>query len=127
MTRGGHEIHNRRRGRDGRIGPGRHPRSAGGAGVMGSLDAAGMLSGSSTDVSRLSSLSLSGGATDAATGSVMTSTGKSVHLDQGTRLLLSSQAAAFSQGRTPLRHGGAALRPPRTTNPDSKQPSGDRR
>jgi hypothetical protein len=86
-----------------------------------------MLSGSSTDVFRLRSLSLSGGAADAATGSVMTSTGKSVHRDQGTRLLLSSQAAAFSQGRTALRHGGAAPRPLHTTNPDSKQPSGNGR
>jgi hypothetical protein len=138
VTRGEHEIHNRRRWRDCRIGPGA-TRGAGsfagvatgalqaGPGAMRRLDAAGMPSGSSTDVSRLRSLSLSGGAADAATGSVMTSTRKSVYLDPGTRLPLSSRAAAFSQGRTALRHGGAARRPPRITNPDSKQPSGDRR
>src|ERR1700719_2384519 len=47
-----------------------------GPGAMGGLDAAGMLSGSSTGVFGLRGLSLSGGAADAATGSVMTSTGK---------------------------------------------------
>jgi hypothetical protein len=79
-----------------------------------------MLSGSSTGVFGLRGLSLSGGAADAATGSVMTSTGKSVHLDQGTRFLLSSQAAASS-------HGGTAGRPSGTSKPDSKEPPGDRR
>jgi hypothetical protein len=98
-----------------------------GPGAMGGLDAAGMLSGSSTGVFGLRGLSLSGGAADAATGSVMTSTGKSVHLDQGTRFLLSSQAAASSQGGTAPRHGGTAPRPSGTTSPDAKQPSGDRR
>jgi len=97
-----------------------------GPGAMGGLDATGMFSGSSSGVFGLRGLSLSGGAADAATGSVMMSTGKSVHLDQGTRFLLSSQAAASSQGRTAPRHGGTA-RPPGTTNPDSKQPPGDRR
>ena len=97
-----------------------------GPGAMGGLDAAGMLSGSSSGVFGLRGLSLSGSAADAATGSVMMSTGKSVHLDQGTRFLLSSQAAASSQGRTAPRHGGTA-RPPGTNNPDSKQPPGDRR
>jgi hypothetical protein len=91
-----------------------------GPGAMGGLDAAGMLSGSSIGVFGLRGLSLSGGAADAATGSVMTSTGKSVHLDQGTRFLLSSQAAASS-------HGGTAGRPSGTSKPDSKEPPGDRR
>ena len=98
-----------------------------GPGAMGGLDAAGMLSGSSTGVFGLRGLSLSGGSADAATGSVMTSTGKSVHLDQGTRFLLSSQGAASSQGGTAPRHGGTAPRPSGTTSPDAKQPSGDRR
>jgi len=52
----------------------------------------------------LHGLTLSGGAVDATTGSVMTSSAKNVHLDQSTRLLLSSQAAA---GRA---HGGLATR-----------------
>src|SRR3984893_2640503 len=91
-----------------------------GPGAMGGVDAAGMLSGTSSGVFGLRGLSLSGSAADAATGSVMTSTGKSVHLDQGTRFLLSSQGAASSQG-------GTAPRPSGTTSPDAKQPSGDRR
>jgi len=90
-----------------------------GPGAMGGLDAAGMLTAGSSGVFGLHGLSLSGGAADAATGSVMTSSAKNVHLDQGTRLLLSSQAGAFRQGGAP--------RPSGTTKPDSKQPSGDRR
>ena len=98
-----------------------------GPGAIGGVDAAGMLSGSSTGVFGLRGLSLSGGAADAATGSVMTSTGKSVHLDQGTRFLLSSQAAASSQGGTAPHHGGTAPRPSGPAKPDSKEPPGDRR
>ena len=86
VTRGGHEIHNPRRGRDCRIGPGRHPRrrvarrkrhrrSAGGARRDGKP-------GRCRDAEwqqyrRVSAPQLeSGGAADAPTGSVMTSTGK---------------------------------------------------
>ena len=90
-----------------------------GPGAMGGLDAAGMLTAGSSGVFGLHGLILSGGAADAATGSVMTSSAKNVHLDQGTRLLLSSQAGASRQGGAP--------RPSGTTKPDSKQPSGDRR
>ncbi len=90
-----------------------------GPGAMGGLDAAGMLTAGSSGVFGLHGLSLSGGAADAITGSVMTSSGKSVHLDQGTRFLLSSQAAASGPG--------AAPRPSGTAKPDSKQPPGDRR
>jgi len=43
----------------------------------------------------------------------MTSSAKNVHLDQGTRLPLSSQAAASRQGGAPQRS--------RTAKPDSKQ------
>jgi hypothetical protein len=89
-----------------------------GPGAMGGLDAAGMLTAGSTGVFGLRGLSLSGGAAGAM-GSVMTSSGKSVHLDQGTRFLLSSQAAASGQG--------GASRPSGTAKPDSKQPSADRR
>jgi hypothetical protein len=98
-----------------------------GPGAMGGLDAAGMLSGSSAGVFGLRGLSLSGGAADAATGSVMTSTGKSVHLDQGTRFLLSSQTAGSSQRGAAPRQGGTAQRPSGTTKSDSREPPGDRR
>jgi len=90
-----------------------------GPGAMGGLDAAGLLTAGSTGVFGLRGLNLSGGAAGAAMGSVMTSSGKSVHLDQGTRFLLSSQAAASRPGGAP--------RPSGTSKPDSKQPSGDRR
>ena len=90
-----------------------------GPGAMGGLDAAGMLTAGSTGVFGLRGLSLSRGAAGAAMGSVMTSSGKSVHLDQGTRLLLSSQAAASSQG--------GASQPSGTGKPDPKRPSADRR
>src|ERR1700730_2862329 len=98
-----------------------------GPGAMGGLDAAGMLSGSSTGVFGLRGLSLSGGAAGGGPGSVMTSTRKSVHLDQGTRFLLSSQGAASSQGGTTPHHGGTAPRPSGPTKPDSQEPPGDRR
>ena len=90
-----------------------------GPGAMGGLDAAGMLTAGSTGVFGLRGLSLSGGAAGAAMGSVMTSSGKSVHLDQGTRFLLSSQAAASRQG--------GASQPSGTAKPDPKRPSADRR
>ena len=90
-----------------------------GPGAMGGLDAAGMLTAGSTGVFGLRGLSLSGGAAGAAMGSVMTSSGKSVHLDQGTRLLLSSQAVASGQG--------GASQPSGTAKPDPKRPSADRR
>jgi len=74
--------------------------SGAGSGAMGGPDAAGLLTTRSTGVFGLRGLSLSGGAADATTGSVITSSGKSVHLEQGTRFLLSSQAAASGQGGT---------------------------
>jgi hypothetical protein len=90
-----------------------------GPGAMGGLDAAGMLTAGSTGVFGLRGLSLPGGAAGAAMGSVMTSSGKSVHLDQGTRLLLSSQAAASGRGGTSPPSG--------TAKPGPKRPSGDQR
>ena len=89
-----------------------------GPGAMGGLDAAGMLTAGSTGVFGLRGLSLSGGVAGAAMASVMRSSGKSVHLDPGTRFLLSSPAAAGQ---------GGASRPSGTAKPDPKQPSGDRR
>src|SRR5438309_2868567 len=91
-----------------------------GPGAMGGLDAAGMLTAGSSGVFGLHGLSLSGGAAGATTGSVMPSTGQSVHLDQGPRFLLSSQAAASRQSGAPRRSGTPA-------KPDPTPPSGDRR
>jgi len=68
---------------------------------MGGVDAAGLLTTSSTGVFGLRGLSFSGGTAEATKGSIMTSSGKSVHLEQGTRFLLSSQAAASAQGGIP--------------------------
>ncbi len=54
---------------------------------MGGVDASARLTAGSAGVFGLRDVSLSCTASDAAQGSVVTSTGKSVHLDQGTRLL----------------------------------------
>jgi len=86
---------------------------------MGGLDAAGLLTTGSTGVFGLRGLSLSGGTAEATTGSIMTSSGKSVHLEQGTRFLLSSQAAASAQGGT--RPSGTAKLP------NSREASGNPR
>ena len=66
---------------------------------MGGVDASPLLTAGSTGVLGLRDLSLSSTASGAAQGSVVTSTGKSVHLDQGTRLLLSSEASASGETR----------------------------
>ena len=105
----------------------------GGPGATGGLDAAGMLTSQSTGVFGLRGVSLASGTSDAATGSVVTSSGKSVHLDQGTRLLLSSGAGTGARGtsdQTSATSGqasgeGASHRPPGTAGPTGS--SGDRR
>ena len=62
------------------------------------MDASGLVtSGSAGGVFGLRALSLSSTASDAAQGSVVPSPGKSVHLDQGSRLPLSSQAGASGE------------------------------
>ena len=66
---------------------------------MGGVDASGLLTAGSAGVFGLRDLSLSSAASGAAQGSVVTSMGKSVHLDQGTRLLLGSQAGVSGKTR----------------------------
>ncbi len=66
---------------------------------MGGVDASALLTAGSAGVFGLRDVSLSSTASDAAQGSVVTSTSKSVHLDPGTRLLLSSQAGASGETR----------------------------
>ena len=63
-----------------------------GPGALGGLDTSGMLRTNSSGVFGLRDVSLGSGASSATQGSLVTSTGKSVHLDQGTRMLLSAQA-----------------------------------
>jgi hypothetical protein len=72
-----------------------------GPGAVGGVDASGLLTAGSPGVFGLHDLSLSSTASGAAQASVVTSMGKSMHLDQGTRLLLSPQAGASdeTQGR----------------------------
>lgn len=64
-----------------------------GPGAVGGLDASGMLRSNSSGVFGLRDVSLVSGTSSAAQGSLVTSSGKSVHLDQGTRMLLSAQAS----------------------------------
>ena len=66
---------------------------------MGGVDASALLTAGSGGVFGLRDVSLSSTVSDAARGSVVTSTGKSVHLDQGTRLRLSSPAGASGETR----------------------------
>ncbi len=71
-----------------------------GPGSVGHVDATGLVGSQSHGVFGLPGLNLSGETSEAAMGSVITSSGKSVHLDQGTRLLLSSGASATSGSTT---------------------------
>jgi hypothetical protein len=74
----------------------------GGAGAIGGLDARGMLSSESQGVFGLRDLSITHSA--AGDGSaVLTSSGRTVHLDSGTRMLLSVQSSAerASEGSAP--------------------------
>jgi hypothetical protein len=82
-----------------------------GPGAVGGLDASGLLSASSSGVFGLRDVSLSSAGSSTTQGSVVTSTGKSVHLDQGTRMLLSSQAGTSGES-----HGGR--------DSDTAKPSG---
>src|SRR5439155_337621 len=84
-----------------------------GPGAVGGVDASGLLTAGSAGVFGLRDLSLSSTASGAAQGSVVTSTGKSVHLDQGTRLRLGSQAAASVETR-----GGREPGDRKTTRPE---------
>lgn len=93
-----------------------------GPGATGGLDATGLLISQSTGVFGLHGVSLGSGATEAATGTVVSSSGKSVHLDQGTRLLLSSGPSSGASGE------GASHRAPGAGGAaDSRGDKGDRR
>ncbi|HEV3180924.1 MAG TPA: hypothetical protein VGZ05_10675, partial [Steroidobacteraceae bacterium] len=86
--------------------------------ATGGLDVTGLLTSQSTGVFGLHGVSLASGTTDAATGTIVSSSGKSVHLDQGTRLLLSSGASGEGASHRAPGAGGAA---------DSRSDRGDRR
>src|SRR5579885_337356 len=64
------------------------------SGAAGGLNAAGELTSSSRGVFGLNGLALSSATSGSAGAGVITSTGKDIHLDSGTRLLLSSQTNA---------------------------------
>src|SRR5438552_3178064 len=67
-------------------------------GAVGGLNAAGQLTSNSQGVFGLNGLNLSAAVSNSTQGSVITSAGKNVHLDNGTRMLLVSQAQAGGQG-----------------------------
>src|SRR5438094_7182662 len=67
-------------------------------GAVGGLNAAGQLTSNSQGVFGLNGLNLSAAVSNSTQGSVITSAGKNVHLDNGTRMLLVSQAQASGQG-----------------------------
>ena len=64
------------------------------SGAAGGLNAAGELTSSSRGVFGLNGLALSSATSGSASAGVITSAGKNIHLDSGTRLLLSSQTNA---------------------------------
>ena len=91
-----------------------------GPGAVGGVDASGLLTAGSSGVFGLRDLSLSSAASGAAQGSVVTSTGKSVHLDQGTRLLLSSQASASGPTRGGRESDATKPPGPKGSSPDKR-------
>jgi hypothetical protein len=91
-----------------------------GPGAVGGVDASGLLTAGSSGVFGLRDLSVSSAASGAAQGSVVTSTGKSVHLDQGTRLLLSSQASASGETRGGRESDAAKPPGPKGSSPDKR-------
>lgn len=70
----------------------------GGPGAVGGLDASGLLTTGSSGVFGLRDIGLAAAGSTAAQGSVVTSTSKTVHLDQGTRMLLGTQVGASARG-----------------------------
>jgi hypothetical protein len=91
-----------------------------GPGAVGGVDVSGLLTAVSSGVFGLRDLSLSSTVSGAAQGSVVTSTGKSVHLDQGTRLLLSTQAGASGETRGGREADTAKPTGPRGSSPDKR-------
>jgi hypothetical protein len=69
-----------------------------GPGATGGLDASGRLMSASTGVFGLRGVSLTSSAAGARTESIMSSSAHNLHLDSGTRLLLSSQAGTSARG-----------------------------
>ena len=70
-----------------------------GAGAGNGLNAAGQLTSTSRGVFGLNGLSLNGNAANTTEGSVITSAGKNVRLDNGTRMLLVTQARTSASAR----------------------------
>jgi hypothetical protein len=91
-----------------------------GPGALGGVDASGLLTAGSSGVFGLRDLSLSSTASGATQGSVVTSTGKSVHLEQGTRLLLSTQAGGSSEARGGREPDGAKPTAPKGSSGDKR-------
>jgi hypothetical protein len=88
-----------------------------GPGSTGRVGAAGLLESQSHGVFGLPGVSLAGSASETVVGSVVTSSGKSVHLDQGTRLLLTSTAGSSAStapqaARSPDEHPRRPPAPP---------------
>lgn len=81
-------------------------------GALGGLNAAGQLSSNSQGVFGLNGLNLNAAASNATQGTVITSAGKNVHLDNGTRILLVTQAQAGSAGES--KHSGEAKPNPKS-------------
>jgi hypothetical protein len=78
-----------------------------GPGAVGGVDASGLLTAGSSGVFGLRDVSLSAAGSSATEGSVVTSAGRSVHLDQGTRMLLTAQAAGSPESHGPSRSDAA--------------------
>lgn len=91
-----------------------------GRGAVGGLNGSGLLAAGSSGVFGMRDVSLAGSGSGASQGSVVASTGKSVRLDQGTRLLLSSQAN--NSGRGDHESGGAkpSASPSKGSQPDRR-------
>ncbi len=87
-----------------------------GPGAIGGLDASGLLTAGSSGVFGLRDMGLASTASGTAQGSLITSTGKRIRLDQGTRMLLSSQAEA--SGHTDRQSNAAKPSGPKGSEPD---------
>ncbi len=73
---------------------------AGGAGAVGGINGQGLFSANSAGVFGMPGVSLAGAA-DSTTGAVITSKDRSVHLDQGTRLLLAGGTSTEQRSTAP--------------------------
>lgn len=89
-----------------------------GQGAIGGLDASGLLTAGSSGVFGLRDMGLASAASGTAQGSLITSTGKRIRLDQGTRMLLSSQAGA--SGDSDRKSNAAKPSGPKGSEPDRR-------